>query len=157
MQKISGILCQKAEDESMQKYYMFFLEPEVQANYFYKSDILCRFFHSFLTQPYRMDLQEQFRYITRLIEIEDLFRFIENEVPNESSELLSEFKINKVDYAIPDQIKKRWVEVEFDSLQRAYIHFFQWLEQFDSCCFIVEKSGHNYGWLSPIKKQALLS
>ncbi|MFB1049480.1 sporulation inhibitor of replication protein SirA [Paraliobacillus sp. JSM ZJ581] len=141
----------------MQKYYLFFLEQEVRISYFYKSDILCRFFHSFLTQPYRRDLQKQFRYITRLIEIDNLFHFIENEMPHQSSRLLNDLKKNKIESSASAQVEKRWVEVEFDSLQRAYTQFFQWLEQFDSCCFIIEKSGRNYGWLTTMKKHPLLS
>ncbi|CQR47599.1 hypothetical protein BN1058_01926 [Paraliobacillus sp. PM-2] len=141
----------------MQRYYMFFLEQDVQMSYFYKSDILCRFFRSFLTQPNREDLQEQFRYITRLIKFDDLFHFIENEIPIQSSTLFNHFHRSEIDSISSPNIEHRWVEVEFDSLQRAYTLFFQWLEQFDSCCFVVEKNGNNYGWLSPMKKQALLS
>ncbi|WP_079709542.1 sporulation inhibitor of replication protein SirA [Paraliobacillus ryukyuensis] len=132
----------------METYYMFFLEDEVQNNYFYKSGLLCQFIRSYLSNPDREDLRDQFFYITRVINQKDLMTCFKNDLPTYNFNLIEPYSIT---------MRPRWVEVEFDSLQSAYSLFFQWIKQIRKCCFIVEKNGDNFGWLSPLRKESLLS
>ena len=123
----------------MQKYYVFFLNNEVAYDFFYKPEVLCRFFQSYLSNQTRTDLSSQFMYITRLVSADRVVYFFNENASNT--------------FAVYD----RWLEVNCESLEVANTMLFEWLEKYDHCCYIMEQNGWNYGWLSPIKKQVLLS
>lgn len=138
------------------KYYLFLVEREIKLHYYYKSDLLSRFFKAYLTEPQRIDLQRQFCYITRCIKLNEWERFIENSriLPSIADCLYG----NCARTFTPSfGVKQRWIEVDIESLYIPAILLFQTIEQFDSYCFIFELNGENYGWLTPLKKQALHS
>lgn len=142
----------------MQKYYVFFLNSEVCYSYFYKPELLNRFFQSFFNQQNRMDLAAQFHYITRVISADQLLHYVsENAKKNryvQNQRVVYYFNQNATNtFTVHD----RWLEVDCESLEVANTMLFECLEKYDHCCFIMEESGLNYGWLSPIKKQVLLS
>lgn len=142
----------------MQKYYVFFLNSEVCYSYFYKPELLNRFFQSFFNQQNRMDLAAQFLYITRLISVDQLLHYVSvNAKSNryvQNNRIVYYFNQNASNmFTVHD----RWLEVDCESLEVANTMLFEWLEKYDHCCYIMEESGLNYGWLSPIKKQVLLS
>ncbi|GGM37559.1 sporulation inhibitor of replication protein SirA [Paraliobacillus quinghaiensis] len=142
----------------MQKYYVFFLNKEVGYDFFYKPEVLCRFFQSYLSNQTRTDLSSQFMYITRLVSADKLLRCINKKGPKNRY-----VQNNSVVYFLKENasntfaINDRWLEVNCESLEVANTMLFEWLEKYDHCCYIMEQNGRNYGWLSPIKKQALLS
>lgn len=137
----------------MQKYYIFLLKEEVYRDYFYKTGLLNRFFHAYLFYPKRNDLKKQFNYITRHIPV-DLSTSIQNNLAITSPVGNPLQSNNHLIDGIA--VKERWIEIKCESLAMASLLLYQWLEQIERSCFVIEQNGERHGWLSPLKKNSRL-
>ncbi|MBM7540781.1 sporulation inhibitor of replication protein SirA [Amphibacillus cookii] len=115
----------------MNRYYIFFLKAEVYHHYFYKAALLNRFFHKYMSQPDRSDLEKQFFYITRPIPTKDNIQTQQIEITN-----------------------NRMMTI-FSSAQCILDHPLLYdLEDQNHHCFIVDHTYQHFGWLSPLHKMS---
>lgn len=114
----------------MIRYHIFLIEDDVYHEYFYKTDLLSRFFNAYMAEPNRVDLKRPFLYITCPIPHHELDQT--NQYIYLSDRIITVFS-NK--------------QLILDN------HFLEQLEKIDRHCFIVDHTNNNYGWLTPKKNQ----
>ncbi|MDL4839537.1 sporulation inhibitor of replication protein SirA [Aquibacillus rhizosphaerae] len=141
----------------MQKFTIFWVEEEFCYHYYYKSDILYRFFNEYMSNISRMDLLSQFIYVTRVIPYNHLLTHIKRHQCTISiSKHENRIELRKGEQTLTLYLDKRFVTIECDSVQEADSILFQSLKRFHPSFFIIEQGSSNSGWITPVKKEVLL-
>ncbi|MCT2536397.1 sporulation inhibitor of replication protein SirA [Aquibacillus koreensis] len=142
----------------MQKYTIFWVEEEFCYHYYYKSEILYRFFKEYMEQTSRRDLFSQFIYITRVLPYSKLLNHVQMCHKNELKLHMSGKKINiqKDGQYMELHLHKRYMTIYCQSVQVADALLFQPLKVFHPSFFIIENGSFNAGWITPMKKEVLL-
>ncbi|MCP3026027.1 sporulation inhibitor of replication protein SirA [Halobacillus sp. A5] len=138
------------------QFTVYAVKREVSENYYYKVDLLKRFFEecqgSIRTSNYMQQLMQQLDYITTHFSFYDWLKKIHENHIN-LKERLFDCEIN---CDILDG-KNCCCLFQCDSLWQAERVLFQPLRMCDQSFFIIEESGEHYGWISPLIRQRLLS
>ncbi|WP_186577373.1 sporulation inhibitor of replication protein SirA [Aquibacillus kalidii] len=142
----------------MQKYTIFWIEQEFCYHYFYKSEILFRFLNEYMNNNSRNDLQSQFDFITKSIPYSNLVTHIQRFHGNQIELKVNGRKIDliKNNNKVTLYLKERSMIIKCTSVQEADFLLFGALKMFDPSFFIVENGSTNSGWITPVKKEALL-
>ncbi|GGF10318.1 hypothetical protein GCM10010954_06090 [Halobacillus andaensis] len=134
------------------QFAVYAVKRDVTEKYYYKVDLLKRFFeecHNFSSSPIYMN---QLDYITTHFSFYDWLKKIHGN-HTDLKERLFDCEIN---YDILDG-KNCCCLFQCDSLWQAERVLFQPLRMCDQTFFIIEESGEHYGWISPLISQRLLS
>ncbi|WP_173916421.1 sporulation inhibitor of replication protein SirA [Halobacillus sp. Marseille-Q1614] len=134
------------------QFAVYAIKREVTEHYYYKVDILKRFFEECSDFPHSHIYKQQLDYITNHFSFLDWLKKIHSSHSNLNSQLFDCLR----NYDILED-KKCCCLFQCDSLWQAERVLFQPLRMCDQSFFIVEESGEHYGWISPFIRQRLLS
>ncbi|WP_101843973.1 sporulation inhibitor of replication protein SirA [Halobacillus sp. Marseille-P3879] len=138
------------------QFTVYAVKREVTEKYYYKVDLLKRFFeecqNDSCTSKYMDQLMSQLDYITTHFSFNEWLKKIHGSPLNLKERL---FDCEK-NYDILDG-KNCCCLFQCDSLWQAERGLFQPLRMCDQTFFIIEESGEHYGWISPLISQRLLS
>ncbi|MBH0229401.1 sporulation inhibitor of replication protein SirA [Halobacillus yeomjeoni] len=140
------------------QFIIFSIKKEIASQYYYKVDLMKRFFEEILNNP------QSFIYIRQLSYITDLFPFqewleehspVKKQVKNNVSYRSSLFE-KALPYGIMEP-KNYCCLFQCDNLLQAEQMVFDPLRKSSHAFYIMEATGEYYGWISPKVGQRLLS
>ncbi|MCP3031288.1 sporulation inhibitor of replication protein SirA [Halobacillus sp. A1] len=134
------------------KFAIYAIKRDVTEKYYYKVDLLKRFFEECWTFSDSSIYKKQLDYIT------NHFSFYEwlKKIQGNHSILSDRIYDCEMNYDIIEG-KNCCCLFQCDSLWQAERVLFQPLRMCNQTFFIIEESGEHYGWISPLLSQRLLS
>ncbi|MFD2925659.1 sporulation inhibitor of replication protein SirA [Halobacillus naozhouensis] len=140
------------------QFVIYAIKQEVCEHYYYKVEIIKRFFEECLRAPHSGLLQKQLDYITEDFSYKQWFADRYKGLRNIPFSINANGELFKRGQNYDIIIKKNGsCLLQCDSLWQAERVLFQPLRMCDQSFFIVEESGEHYGWISPLSSQRLLS
>ncbi|WP_181348574.1 sporulation inhibitor of replication protein SirA [Thalassobacillus sp. CUG 92003] len=143
----------------MALFYIFAVKPFVLDRYYYKTDLVHRFFKAYLENPASSIYRKQFDYITDDLPIgwldmlEDAWRCLSYDPVEEVYRLENKQRQN---HAIIEPQSGYWV-VQCPSYWDAEKMVFEPLRYRAGNLFVIEEGGSHFGWISPKSIVRLLS
>ncbi|MGP4059925.1 sporulation inhibitor of replication protein SirA [Halobacillus sp. H74] len=138
-------------------FIIFSIKREITEQYYYKADLMKRFFLEWLRNPGSRHHHRQLSYITEPFPFES---YLDKELIEESSEKNGSFCRRFFDFALPYDIivdKNYCCLFQCDSLWQAESVAFSPLRMSTHTFYIIETSGEHYGWITSEARQRLLS
>jgi hypothetical protein len=140
------------------QFFIFSIKQEIAQRYYYKVELMKRFFLEFLKNPMSMTYIKQFSYIVELFPFKE---WLEEYLPKKKGTRKSfSFSLPFFDNSLFCDImdnKNYCCLFQCDSLWQADTTVFEPLRTSSQSFFIVEREGEHYGWISPHAGQRLLS
>ncbi|GGC97948.1 sporulation inhibitor of replication protein SirA [Pontibacillus salipaludis] len=145
----------------MREYALFWIKDEFSSHYFHKTNILFDFLKEWKYHPDHTLSTTQFQYVTKPIPLDMLVHYVteKNRKPVEMT-----YYQNKMSFVIQckgqnirlTQMSDREVRITAESLHQAETMIFETLRTFNHSFFIMDEDMRQYGWIAPIKKEAIL-
>lgn len=136
----------------MREYTVYWIKDEFVRHYYYKNDILFRFFKEHLLDQSRIDLTTQFHFITEsfpndmiLKEISEDKHFFQCNIDGNLVEIRDAYSY------ITLHIDEKQIKFRCETLQDAEALLFPILKRFHPNLFIMENNYDNFGWISPAR------
>ncbi|MFC0525011.1 sporulation inhibitor of replication protein SirA [Pontibacillus salicampi] len=145
----------------MREYVIYWIKDEFSVHYFHKTNVLFQFFQEWRQHRGSSIYEQQFQEITKPLPLEILVQHVSKKIrkPVELSfhEQEASFYINYKGKTL-QLIQQNDREVRFyaESLHQAEEILFNTLRTFHPSFFIIDTAYSHYGWIAPIKKQAIL-
>ncbi|RKQ37568.1 sporulation inhibitor of replication protein SirA [Oceanobacillus halophilus] len=137
----------------MYEYSIYWIKEEIANHYFHKSDILYRFIKEYRNNQNRLDLKNQYMYVTQDFHVKSLIHHIKkhskDHVNIQMENSLMEISSNR--HYISLHIREKHLKFQSGSLQDAEELLFPVLRLFHPYLFVVSDTYQNYGWISPVK------
>ncbi|MFD1037892.1 sporulation inhibitor of replication protein SirA [Virgibacillus byunsanensis] len=137
----------------MKNYTIYWIQEEIGNHFFHKCDVLYRFFKTYENENNRVDLNGQFRYITKDVPKELVRAYIKNYYRNTNSIKMNgdTIEIYTDRQYISLHIHQKHIKFQCDMLHEAESLLFPTLRAFQPFLFII--GNENYGWISPVTKK----
>ncbi|MFG6120742.1 MULTISPECIES: sporulation inhibitor of replication protein SirA [Thalassobacillus] len=141
----------------MHLYYVYAVKEEISKEYYYKTELLFRFFQEYHNNSHIDLYRMQFQFITKSFPDSTLIHLLKEDAGFDPKEFLEEEKMTKwVETHGIIEITNEMCLIQCDSLMDAEQLLFHKLRMIDHCFFIAEYANRQYGWISPQRKEMLL-
>ncbi|MFD1018286.1 sporulation inhibitor of replication protein SirA [Thalassobacillus hwangdonensis] len=141
----------------MHLFYIYSVKDEVSMDYYYKTELLFRFFQEYHRNPSSKLYQLQFKFITKPFPVTQLTRVMNRPHVRAISDTKKRAPITKwVDKHAIIEVTKEMCLIQCDHFMEAEKLLFQNLRLIDRYFFIADYRNKQFGWISPQKKEMLL-
>lgn len=141
----------------MHLYYVYAVKDEIAKEYYYKTELLFRFFQEYHNHSHKDLYKLQFSFITKPFPEHSLVCLLKNSPRYNHRKLIEGKKVTKwVETRGIIEITKEMCLIQCNSFMEAEQILFQKLRMIDRCFFIAEYHFQQYGWISPQRKEMLL-
>lgn len=140
------------------QFFIFSIKQDIAQHYYYKVELMKRFFLEFVRNSRSVTYIKQFSYISELFPFKEWIedRIIIKQASRKSISFSFPFFDNDIFCGIMDN-KNYCCLFQCDSLWHAEKDVFQPLRTSSQSFFIIDKDGDHYGWISPLAGQHLLT
>ncbi|WP_161493861.1 sporulation inhibitor of replication protein SirA [Virgibacillus necropolis] len=138
----------------MNTYSIYSIKSEFAERYYYRSDILYRFFKQYHENSKNKVIEDQFKEITSFFSTKELNTKIKTLYNNKAivKDGNNSIEIEQDKYYISLHISEKQIEFRCDMLQDAEMLLFPILQLFHPSLFVLDNNLNNYGWISPVIK-----
>ncbi|KGX93319.1 hypothetical protein N781_11695 [Pontibacillus halophilus JSM 076056 = DSM 19796] len=145
----------------MREYSIYWVEEEFAYHYFHKTSVLYDFFASYKENPQLDQMKSQFRFVTKYIPLELIVEHVSKRISNsvhlsfypEQSKLRLKKGHQKIELI---QASGREIKLYAENIHQAEVLIFDYLRSFHHSFFISDEAYNQFGWIAPIKKEAIL-